>query len=47
MVKATEENGTDPEFLDLLKGVNGAIETLKDFIRTNLIRDPTIYEIRD
>ena len=27
--------------------VNASIETLKDYIRTNLIRDPTIYEIRE
>ncbi len=28
---------------DLLKNVNTSIEALKDFIRMNLIRDPTIY----
>lgn len=46
IVKATEEFGTDPDFLELLKNVNSSIEGLKDFIRMNLIRDPTIYEIR-
>ena len=46
IVKATEDFGNEAEFLELLKGVNTSIESLKDYIRMNLIRDPTIYEVK-
>lgn len=33
--------------MDLLKQCNTNIEMLKDFIRSNLAKDPSIYVIKD
>jgi hypothetical protein len=33
--------------MELLKGLNLAIEALKDLIRTYLLKDPSIYYIKE
>ncbi|CAK87984.1 unnamed protein product (macronuclear) [Paramecium tetraurelia] len=45
--RVTDEYQNDQEFMDLLKQCNQSIENLKDFIRTNLAKDPSIYVIKD
>lgn len=45
--KVTEDFQNDNEFLDLLKGVNHEIETLKDFIRNHLAKDSSIYYVKE
>lgn len=45
--RVTEEYQNDQEFMELLKVTNTNIENLKEFIRVNLAKDPSIYVIKD
>lgn len=45
--RVTEEYQNDQEFMELLKITNTNIENLKEFIRVNLAKDPSIYVIKD
>jgi hypothetical protein len=45
--RITEEYGNEQEFNELLKTLNGTIENLKELIRVNLLKDPSIYYIKE
>ena len=45
--KVTEDYQNDNEFLELLKSVNTEIESLKDFIRSHLAKDSSIYYVKE
>lgn len=45
--KITEEYQNETDFLDLLKNLNQEIEGLKEFIKSHLVKDPSIYFVKE
>ncbi|EAS06987.1 hypothetical protein TTHERM_01222570 (macronuclear) [Tetrahymena thermophila SB210] len=45
--KITEDYQNENEFLDLLKNLNQEIESLKEFIKSHLVKDPSIYFVKE